>query len=310
MPQLKRLMAPEDIDHQDRKVTRKEFPGKKQELEERIAKLHALADSVDEVHRRCTISNVVASSTGAVSGVLTMVGVSLASVTPEASLVLTTTGAGLEAAAALTRMSTSILEDVEKRSAEDKARRLVPTGINKWYMVEENKYQRKSKMESLANSCSNSLQNIVENFIAYKRAKANPSLVAKAKVFTTTGNISDESSKEFQAAFGGTVLAMNKETRRSVGINAAHSFLADVISLVKEAKHLHEGAKAQSAEELRQQARELESELKKLTWTYKNQQDEELEHLHKQLRTQREDLVSSMDDVNRRVSTGRGQGGQ
>ncbi|XP_045682313.1 apolipoprotein L6-like [Phyllostomus hastatus] len=305
MLQPKRLMATEDINHQCKKVTLKEFSQQKQELEERIAQLYALADKVDKVHRRCTISNVVSRSTSTVSGILTIVGLSLAPVTGGASLVFRATGAGLRAAAAVTRISTSIAEDVENQSARDKARRLVPTDINKQYMVQENKDQRKSEMEYLAKSCFKSLQNMVENMNAYKWAKANCSLVAKAEAFMSTGNISDESSKELQAAFRGAVLAVKTETKRSVGINAVPSFLADVMKLAREAKHLDEGAKAQLAEELRRQARELESELKKLTQAYKTLQEAELEPpqraelLSKQLHLQREYLMSSMDDVDK-----------
>ncbi|KAM5333881.1 apolipoprotein L2-like isoform 2-T4 [Glossophaga mutica] len=299
MPQLKRLMATEDIDHQGRKVTPEEFPLRKQELEERIAQLYALADKVDKVHKCCTISNVVAYSTGAVSGIMTIAGLSLAPVTAGASLVLTATGAGLGAAAALTRISTSIAEDVENQSAKDRARSLVPTGINEWHMVEENKYQGRAELESLAKFCSDSLQNIIKNVNAYKQAKDNPSLVAKARVFMATGNISEESSKELQAAFGGTALTMNTETRRSLRTSAARSLLADAIHLAREAKRLDDGTKAQLAEELRQRAQELETELKKLTQTSENQQ--EAEQLNKQLRIQREDFMSSMDDVDKRV---------
>ena len=55
-------------DQLDRKRFLEEFPRVKRELEESIAKLHALADKVDKVHRDCTITNVVANSAGAVSG--------------------------------------------------------------------------------------------------------------------------------------------------------------------------------------------------------------------------------------------------
>ncbi|XP_053518208.1 apolipoprotein L2-like isoform X2 [Artibeus jamaicensis] len=296
MPQLKRFMATEDTDHQCREVVLKEFPQVRQELEECIAQLHALADKVDKVHRHCAISNVVSSSAGAVSGILTIAGLSLAPVAAGASLVLAATGAGLGAAAAVTRLFTSIAEVVENQSAKDKVRRLVPTGIKEWYMVKENGDQRRFELESLAQSCFKSLQNVVKNVEAYNQAKDNPSLVAKARVFLATGNTSDESHKELQAAFRGTFLAMDTESRKSVRVDAAHSFVADVITLAREAKHLDDGAKAQLAEELRQLAWELESELKKLT-----QNQQEVERLNKQLHIQREGLMSSLDSVDKRV---------
>lgn len=75
------------------------------------------------------------------------------------------------------------------------------------------------------------------------------------------GSISAQSGKQVKNAFRGTALAMS---RRAWVMNAATtgvSLVGDVIGLVKESKHLHKGAKAQSAEELRQQAQELEEKL-------------------------------------------------
>ena len=40
--------------------------------------------------------------------------------------------------------------------------------------------------------------------------------------------------------------------------------LLDVVSLVQDSKHLHEGAKSESAAELRQQAQDLEQKLEQL----------------------------------------------
>lgn len=84
----------------------------KRELEESIAKLRELADKIDKVHRSCTISSVVANSAGAVSGVLTVLGLALAPMTAGISLGLSATGLGLGAAAAVTSVSTSIVEHV------------------------------------------------------------------------------------------------------------------------------------------------------------------------------------------------------
>jgi apolipoprotein L len=47
------------------------------ELEERIRKIQALADHLDEGHKDCTISHVVVTSTGVASGVLTFLDLAL-----------------------------------------------------------------------------------------------------------------------------------------------------------------------------------------------------------------------------------------
>lgn len=105
----------------DRRRFLKKFPWVKQQLEEFIVKLHELADKVEKVHKGCTISNVMAHSTGAVSSILTIVGLALAPVTMGASVVLLGTGIGLGAAAAVTGVSTSIFEHVNRSSAETEA---------------------------------------------------------------------------------------------------------------------------------------------------------------------------------------------
>ena len=94
----------------------KEFPQVKQELKESIRKLRELADSVDKVHRDCTISNVVASSISIASGFLTILGLVLAPFTVGVRLGLSATRLGLGAAAAVTGMSTSIVELINMSS--------------------------------------------------------------------------------------------------------------------------------------------------------------------------------------------------
>ncbi|XP_061273330.1 apolipoprotein L3-like isoform X3 [Bos javanicus] len=90
----------------------KEFPQVKQELKENIKKLRELADNVDKVHRDCTISHVVPSSTSIVSGALSILGVVLARFTAGLSLGLSASGIGLGAAAAVTGNSTMVVENV------------------------------------------------------------------------------------------------------------------------------------------------------------------------------------------------------
>ncbi|ELK35036.1 PREDICTED: apolipoprotein L2 [Myotis davidii] len=243
----------------------KEFPQVKQDLEERIRKLYALADEVDKVHRDCTISKVAASSTGAVSGILTIVGLSLAPVTAGISLVLSATGMGLGAAAAVTGVTTGIVEASKNASAKAKARHLVPTGSDTEKVVEKVLSRNTPKIAFLAPKCFQSVKNIVKNARAFNLAKSNPVLAAEATSVMHTGAVSAQGGNQLQKAFGGTVLAMSKGARIA-GIAAAGVFLLiDVVNIVKESKHLHEGAKARSAKELRQLAQELEKRLEELT---------------------------------------------
>uniref|UniRef100_G1Q9F2 Apolipoprotein L3 n=2 Tax=Myotis lucifugus TaxID=59463 RepID=G1Q9F2_MYOLU len=264
--QLEILVSVEDKDmasaeQECRERFMKQFPQVKQNLEECIRKLYTLADEVDKVHRDCTISQVAASTTGAVSGILTIVGLSLAPVTAGASLVLLATGLGLGAAASVTSMTTGIVEYSKNKSAKAKASRLVSTGSDTEKVVEEVLSGIIPRMVSSGNKVIQSLKGIVKNARAFNLAKSNPFLAAEATSVVRTA----QGGKQLQKAFEGTVLAMSKGAR-VFGFAAAGVFLlVDVVNIVQESVHLHKGAKGQSAEELRQQAQELERKLGALT---------------------------------------------
>ncbi|KAG5212365.1 hypothetical protein JEQ12_014794 [Ovis aries] len=273
--ELKTDLAKEDQDgpqqdQLDRKRFLEEFPRVKRELEESIAKLRELADKIDKVHRNCTISNVVANSAGAVSGVLTVLGLALAPMTAGISLGLSATGLGLGAAAAVTSVSTSIVEHVSRSSAETEASRLVPTGINEEEAFAEVLRKRTSQIISSTNNFIQALKGIGKNVRAIKLAKVNPRLASHAKRFMTAGQVSARTGKQVQRAFGGTALAMTKSARIVGAATAGVALLLDVAFLVKEAKHLHEGAKTESAERMRQLATELEKKLEALIRTYES----------------------------------------
>nr|XP_034373310.1 apolipoprotein L6-like [Arvicanthis niloticus] len=240
------------------------YPQVKLELEECIRKLHALADKVDKVHRDCTISQVVASSSSAVSGVLTILGLALAPVTAGVSLALSATGLGLEAAAAVTSVSTSIVEKVSMVSAEAEARKLVPTNKDTKKGMKDVLELSGTSLVSLSVNFFKNLENIKKNIHAIKLTKANPRLANNAKRLMATETVSVRKTKEVQKAFGGTALAMTKGARILGAATAGFSLLLDVVSLVQDSKHLHDGAKTEFAEEMRQQARDLERKLQEL----------------------------------------------
>ncbi|KAB0337482.1 hypothetical protein E2I00_011167, partial [Balaenoptera physalus] len=255
---LSELKADLAVEHQvtlqkdqlDRKGFLNRFPRVKWELEELIGKLHALTDKVDKVHRDRTISKIVAYSTGAVSGVLTILGVALAPMTAGASLALSATGLGLGAAAAVTSVSTSIVELVSTLSAKPEVLKISPQTV------------------STTKKFTEAVQRIEMNIRAMETVKSNPGLAADANVFISSGIISVQSSQQEEVTFKSTALAMTKGARIVGAATAGVCLLMDVAFLVKEAKHLYEGAKTESAERLRQLARELEKKLEVLTRIY------------------------------------------
>ncbi|ELV09953.1 Apolipoprotein L3, partial [Tupaia chinensis] len=193
-----------------------------------------------------------------------ILGLALAPVTAGTSLVLSATGMGLGAAAAVTGVSTSIVEHVNTVSANAEASRLMATRCDKGQVVRAVR-QSTVKVLSLTKNCKEVLRGMEKNINAIRIAKANPQLVANAKRLMDSGRISARSGRQVQKAFGGTTLAMTRGARITGVATTGIFLLMDVVSLVKESIHLHKGAKTESAEGLRQQAQELESKLEELT---------------------------------------------
>ncbi|XP_045867562.1 apolipoprotein L3-like isoform X2 [Meles meles] len=268
--ELQRTMDLEAEDQQARESFLHKFPELKLKIEERIRKLHELADEVDRVHWDCTIANVVAGSAGVVSGLLSILGLGLAPVTAGASLALLATGIGLGAAATVTQVSTSIVEDSSELSAKAQASHLTSTDFEKQEVVAKVLRDRIPQIYSLTDKCFRALQNIAKNIRAIKLAKVKPRLVVNSRCLMTAQRVSVRGGQQVQKAFGGTALAMTKQAWIMGVATAGLSLAMDVVNLVKDSGHLQKGAKTESAEGMRWQARELECKLEKLTEIYES----------------------------------------
>ncbi|XP_042103138.1 apolipoprotein L3-like isoform X2 [Ovis aries] len=260
-------------EHLDRKRFLKKFPQVTQQLVELKNKLLELADSVGKVHRDCTISNVVAHSTGALSGALTILGLALAPVTAGASVALSATGIGLGAAAAVTAVSTSIVEHVSRSSAENKASQLMAIGVKKWKMLLE-VLKSNPQIVPTTDKLAEAEKRLERNIHAMETGEAIPDSEVSANVYLSPGRIAAPAIQQVEAGFKGTALAVTKGARIAGAATAGLFLLVDVGFLVKESMHLHDGAKAASAETLRQRASELERKLEELTQIYRRLQEE------------------------------------
>ena len=232
----------------------KEFPQVKQELKQSIKKVCELADHVDKVHRDCTIANVVASSTGVVSGALGILGLVLAPFTAGLSLGLSAAGIGLGAAAAVTGLSTMVVEYVNMSSAETEATlldtaKIASYGWNLYSVKDFGSYIR-----------------------AIREARRNTQLVAIAQHCITTGQLSVQSAQQVRSYSRGTPLALTRGGCIRSGVLSGFFIGLYVYSLVKDAQDLQEGAKTASAENMRQEAQDLERKLEKLTRIYESLQ--------------------------------------
>ena len=257
----------------DRKRFLKKFPRVTQQLVELKNKLQELADNVDKVHRDCTISNVVTHSTGTLSGALTILGLVLAPVTAGASVALSATGIGLGAAAAVTAVSTSIVEHVSRSSAENKASQLMSIGIKKWKVLLE-VLKSNPQIVDTTEKLAKAEKHLEINIHAMETGEANPDSAVNANIYLSPGRIAAPVIQQVEAGFKGTAVAVTKGARIAGAATAGLFLLMDVGFLVKESMHLHDGAKAASAENLRQRARELERKLEELTQIYKCLQED------------------------------------
>uniref|UniRef100_A0A8C2W0G1 Apolipoprotein L2-like n=1 Tax=Chinchilla lanigera TaxID=34839 RepID=A0A8C2W0G1_CHILA len=256
--------ADSDEDFQAREMFLNAFPLVKKEMQEGIAKLYTLAEKVDKLHKDCTIINMVASSSSAVSGILTILSLALAPATARGSLLLSAAGKGFRAAAAVTAVSASILDHSSRLSAQAEAGRLLSSSTDTEKEVLQFVNEVKPSVVSATRMFMQAFEDIEKSISATNVVKSKPRLLAKANHLMRTGEISTRSAEKVKKTLGGTVLAMSKKARIRGAEDAGVALLKDVFNLVRDSVHLQEGAKTESAAELRKQAQVLERKLEKL----------------------------------------------
>uniref|UniRef100_G1RW58 Apolipoprotein L5 n=1 Tax=Nomascus leucogenys TaxID=61853 RepID=G1RW58_NOMLE len=243
------------------------FPLHKFELEQNIKDLNTLADQVDTIHKLFTTS-LVASSSGVVSGVMNILGLAPAHVTAGGSFMLPAAGTELGAAAAITNIVTNVLENRSNSAARDKASRLGPLtrsheafrGIN-WSKIEAAGF--------CVNKCVKAIKGI-KDLCAYQMAKSNSGFMAVVNNFVATRHIPFWRARGVQRASEGTTLAMTNGARVMGAAGAGFVLKKDMSSFLQSWKHLEDGARTETAEELRTLAKKLEQELDRLTQRHRH----------------------------------------
>ncbi|XP_008703980.2 apolipoprotein L5 [Ursus maritimus] len=242
------------------------FPLQKYKLEKSIKELHAIADQLDATHEMLTKTRLVASSSGTISGVLSLLGLALGPVTVGGSLMLSVAGLGLGAAAAATNALTSIFESRSNSAARDRASGLVPMETTMVYEAFEGiRLPEISAAWSCVVRCVGLLKNVKE-LRACQMAKANSGFMAKVDDFMATRHVSFWRVGRLQTAVEGSALSMNKGARLLGAAGAGFLLMQDVRSFLHSWKQLEEGV---TAEELRTVAWQLEQELSQLTQHYR-----------------------------------------
>lgn len=249
---------------EDRKRFVEAFPKLKKKLQKSIRKLRDLADHLDQVHKGCTISNVVTASTSAASGVLTILGLALAPMTAGSSLMLSATGLGLGTVATVTGTATAIVERTSRWSDEAEAKRLMSDTLDTLNTVLV-LGQNGLKLDKTISNVIKQLKTLGKHIRAIRVARANPHSVADANRLMTLGRIPAPRDRRVQNPFEGTALAMTQNARIMGAVTAGAFLTTDVYSIVNDVMHLCDGAKSESGKYLRALAQKLEEKLKEIS---------------------------------------------
>lgn len=232
----------------------KEFPELKRKLEEHIRKLRALADHLDQVHRGCTISNVVSGSTSIAA---TIAGLALAPFTGGASLMISAASLGLGAAAAATGATTTIVEESIRMADESEARRLIEASMDIVSRILKIMPLITLKVSSKG----------VELFCAWKTLRDHIQAIrtGRTRNFTTFR----EGIRQLRTLISQDIPLGTRVARIAKGVGNVSLFGFDVYNLVTDSMDLHNGAKTTSAGALRGLANNLEEKLREFEQHHK-----------------------------------------
>ncbi|KAM6437817.1 apolipoprotein L3-like [Liasis olivaceus] len=268
----------------------KEFPARKKEIEKCINCLQEMTNDIDRIHKGCTTASLVSNSTSATSGILTILGLTLAPITAGGSLILTATGIGLGAGATVIGLSAVLYENIINSKGRKKAEGLMkecerslrksahPNTIGFSTELTPNNGVLGENVRHLVSNISGQVPDI---YVAAKRIKTNvkawKTVQAHLKALAKQASNARSSywgmfrnSKEIKK---GSTLAMAKGARMLSAVSAGVFLLVDAYGLVRDAKHLMKGAKAELAAEIRRQASKLEEELQNLSKLYDELKD-------------------------------------
>ncbi|XP_016083449.3 apolipoprotein L6-like, partial [Ornithorhynchus anatinus] len=240
--------------------TLEELDRHEKEVSDRITELNNAADYIDQIHKNCTIAQLVAKSTSVACGILTILGFALVPVTAGGSLILSAAGTGLGTAAAVTSIATDVTEWKSSTAAKESVVSSTNVNGNPLQDVVQALKQRKEQVSSAVRKGVSFIHCVK----AIGGAQKSPRLVAYAKRFSTLGNAAQTTSRrgrQVQKAFGATALSMTKGARALGGLMACAGILMDTVAIVRDSQHLKQGAASEAASELRERASSLSQQL-------------------------------------------------
>ncbi|EHB14173.1 Apolipoprotein L3, partial [Heterocephalus glaber] len=256
-------------DQQARKKLLALFPQLKMELMEVIGKLRDLAGRISKLHKDCTITNVVASSTGTASGIMFWVGLALAPFTLGTSLALTGAGTVLGVASGVTGIASTAIDHSKASSVQKEAQSLISATVKNLTRFTERVGHFAPRVVSSSENWKEFLKDMGKSIRAIKLAMGDRALISLITTSLSIGNeMMQGGAKLMRPCIGSLARAITRGTK-IVGVGTGVvGFGLDIYNLVEDSKHLHKGAKSDLGEELQKQAKELETILEHLQQTY------------------------------------------
>nr|XP_055185403.1 apolipoprotein L3-like [Nyctereutes procyonoides] len=224
------------------------FPQVKVELEGYIRRLRECADEVGRVHKGCTITNIVASSTGAATGPLGIHGLGLVPVIGGLSPETLVAGVGGSHESPATAEATLDKEEVVAKVLHEN-----------W-----------SSISSLAVDTMKVLARAARDIRNLRLGRFTCQPVVMAAGLLTANRALGLGWAQVKRVVRGTLRAIVRGAR-VIGMASLGLFvLMEAVSLVFKSGNLHEEAKTWSAESMREEAQELDRKLELLIKIYES----------------------------------------
>lgn len=256
----------------------KQFHSWRKNENKHIRTLYAIADNIDKSDQKTTKTKVMTNSASVISGAMCLLGLALAPVTAGGSLVLTAAGTGLGAAAGITNIVTDVKEDSRNKSALAQANRIIPSSDQELEEVTGKKTAYATAASEIVYKCRSAWETIRKHIRALQLTKTHPHV--------TAGQVSTQSGRQIQKAFGGTALAMTKNALMRNSLPAIFFLGQDIYALLKDWEKLQAGKPTELAKELRLRAQKQEQVISEGTCRY--------ERLKKRLRDSKKRPVRSL----------------
>ncbi|XP_077344730.1 apolipoprotein L6-like [Lithobates pipiens] len=207
-----------------------------------VIELYSIADDVDKFHRNAVIANVVGSAVGIAGGITTLIGVALAPLTLGASLFASTLGIVAATAGGVTGVSASVADSINTKKKC------------------ETVIEKVNEIDNMINAVQKISTNISDTIEVIKTVPLAEQATDIARmggrgVFAVVeaGRLVHLGKISAAAAHGAKLATQGARTIRAIsGVFAALFVFIDAAYVIKGTAELQEGAKTETAEQIRE----------------------------------------------------------